>query len=89
MKKKLLFFALAVIVIIGSILTTRYIRECNSKKLFNANLEALLEPEAYTKGTGVCFQDYDLVTNALFLSCTSCIYIYGVPKYYWMRGNCD
>ncbi len=88
-KKHILIALAAIMLVVGSVFTVRAFRERSMDSIFNSNLEALIGPEAFQKGKGECWTDYDFTVNALFLSCESCIYLYGVPTYSWMTGYCN
>ena len=89
-KKKYLIAVAAILLVAGSIFTARAVREHKSDlMLFNANLEALLEPEAFQSGKGDSWKEYTFSINALFLHWDSCIYLYGVPDYPWMKYTCQ
>jgi hypothetical protein len=79
---------IAVTIIVAAAFTSAKAFKENTP-LFEANVEALTSPEAYQKGTGKCYKEYEFSLTALFLSCSTCRYYYGVPTFYWDTGNCD
>lgn len=87
--KSVLFIIAVVLLIVGAILTINTVFRRESSSLFSSNVEALATPEAYEPGTGECYKDYTFSMNAIFLSCGSCRYFYGVPLYYWDTGSCN
>ncbi|MBO4917827.1 MAG: hypothetical protein J5374_08105 [Bacteroidales bacterium] len=89
-KKHILIALAAIMLVVGSVLTVRAVRERNQSPLFKANLEAILGPEFLQPGTGDCFDKdlYIFTTSALFLPCDVCCFYFGVPIDPWPDGNC-
>lgn len=90
MKKRTLLSAfVATLLVIGSVFTVYSIHERNVSPMLNANIEALLQPEVFTHGKGESWKEYDFSTNAIFLHWDSCMFLYGVPKYPFIKYYCQ
>ena len=89
MKKKTILIVLsAVLLVAGSFFTWNAVRERSISPILNANVEALLEPEAFQRGKGESWDYYSFSINALFLHWDTCIYLYGIPTYPWLKHTC-
>lgn len=85
---KIKYAIIAVTIIVAAAFTSVKAFKENTP-LFEANVEALASPEFNQEGTGKCYKKYEFSLTALFLSCTTCRYCYGVPTFYWDTDNCD
>lgn len=80
MEKKHILIALAAIqLVVGSILIVRGVQARSISPNFKPNLEALIEGEIGTKGSGLCYNVVLTAPSASALHCGDCIYSAGIP----------
>lgn len=85
MKKKIIFAALATIVVAASAFTVVKSERSSLGELFNANVEALTRDES---GTGTCYNTITTASGQKVLYCETCTYISGKPSWISGTGTC-